>query len=83
MRRGCWSPTEMDLTGTLPLLLLLLVVIPATEESLEKNRSKIPDLRFPILGREVGVRSIGEDSDAELQWEREGSIMGGVGRAAW
>lgn len=71
MRRGCCEPIETGicLTGTPELVV-----------SLEKKRSKMPDLR--LLARE-GVRSIGLDSEAVLQADREGTIMGGVGSAAW
>lgn len=70
MRRGCWDPMETGicLTGTPEL------------ESLEKKRSKMPDLRFELRD---GVRSIGLDSEAVLQVESDGTIIGGVGRAAW
>lgn len=49
--------------------------------SLEKKRSKMPDLRF---GNALAwLKSRGLDSDAVLQLDREGSIIGGVGSAAW
>lgn len=72
IRRGCCVPMEIGicLTGTVD------------DPSFEKNRSKMPDLRLTGNEERVGLKSKGLDSEAVLQSDRDGSIMGGVGRAA-